>query len=171
MTGLASLKQPLYQRRYGLSFILVAFLVLGLAGCDSDATDPGAQEFASQTVSAENISDPVAPLPESYTEDDQIYYLIFDGEHSGGESVKEEGPTELFRDLLDSGVPLEEAWYPVVNSIEMPCAAPNVHPALVVKLGSSYEGSLEEAFQLEADPRPVHPNCGIEEFEHYTFTQ
>ena len=171
MTGLASLKQPLNQHRYGLSVILVAFLVLGLLGCDSDATDPGEEVFASQTVSAENITDPVAPPPESYEGDEQIYYLIFDGEDNGGESVKEEGPEELFRDLLDSGVPLEEAWYPVVNSIEKPCAAPNVHPALVVKLGSSFEGSLEEAFELEADPRPVHPNCGIEEFEHYTFPQ
>lgn len=159
--------QPAFPRFAGL--VLLLMLSAGAAGCDSDSTAdaPTLPLPEPQTVAEEDISEPVAPSPNAGEVPERIYYLILDGRND-----EVEGPEPLLEKLLARDVGLEEAWYPVLESIETPCAAPNVAPALVVQLDDPRSAALEELGFI-SDPRdlnpPIYPNCGVEEFEHYVF--
>lgn len=168
-------KRPYQPAMRSLSiFTVAAFLALSTVGCERWLTpDPGegTELPAPQTVDTSNIDKPVNdpdPPPDSI---EALYYLVFDGETEIAAEAKNNGPRPILQQLLRQGFVIENAWYPLMRSIEKHCGAPNVFLALVVELREENESI--RGFGFIANPRehepPIFPNCGVEEFEHYSF--
>lgn len=118
-----------------------------------------------QTVAADEVPEAVVQSPGSTDTTATFYYLIFDGR---SERFDEDDPPEqIVRALLDKDLPLEAAWAPIPSSVKVPCMAPNVYPAFVVKLKTPDEAIGELDFT--ADLEHINPNCGIEQFDRYVF--
>lgn len=139
------------------------------ASSDSgSASDSGAADSSAvpepQTVAADRIDAPVTRPPQGGGSA-SIYYLIEDDE--AARERLQEGPEPVLRALLERGLAVEAAWYPIASSIRVPCMAPEVYPALVVKLKAP-EPAIE-ALGFQSDPGRTLPNCGVETFLHYAF--
>lgn len=144
----------------GLAFVAVALL---LAGCRDTPTEPEASLPSPETRNASDITEPVDTIPED--EHPALYYLIFNGEDTRFDEDDE--PETILRALLEHDFAVQEAWYPITSSIEVPCMAPNVYPAFVVQLDTPNADIQELGFV--SDPSPNIPNCGVEAFEYYRF--
>ncbi len=147
---------------------LVALLLL-LAGCDETPVAPDRLLPQPETVALDEIDEPVAPAPDSDDTAEALYFYVYDGNIES--NAAQNAPPALLDRLVENGFDLQAAWDPILESVQVACMAPNVHPALVVELQSPDRDILN--FGFIADPGdlepPVYPNCGIEQFRHYSF--
>lgn len=143
-------------------YVFIGALLM-LLGCRDTPTEPDVTVPSSELRNTADITVPVDTIPGS--DHPALYYLLFDGQN--GTFDEDEAPETILEVLLEQGFALRDAWYPIVASVEVPCMAPNVHPAFVVRLEAPDEDIRELGF--ESDPSPNHPNCGVEEFEYYAF--
>lgn len=152
-----------------LSLFTVAALLLLMAGCQDAPVAPDVALPTPETVALDRIEEPVAPAPEENPQAEALYFYIYDGSTEANAAANQ-SPALLER-LLESGIALQAAWNPILESVQVPCGAPNVYPALVVELQAPDRSILDYGFV--ADPGglepPLYPNCGIEKFQYYNF--
>lgn len=138
----------------------------GVAGPDSLAVPEPS------IVEATAIEAPVKRMPD-HTET-ATYYLIFGGPYAAnaGHAFPED-PEAVLKRVLEQGFAPLDAWHPVEASIQVPCGAPNVYSALVVRLAAPNPEMEEMGFV--ANPAALRPppnlNCGVEQFKHYAFAK
>ncbi len=142
---------------------LFAASLLLLLGCRDTPTAPADAVPPPEVRAVADIDAPVDSIPGG--DHPGLYYLLFDGQNEAFD--EDDAPATILEALIERGFDLREAWYPIAASVEVPCMAPNVYPALVVRLGASDEEIRQLGFV--SDPSPNIPNCGVEEFEYYRF--
>ncbi len=119
------------------------------------------------TVSTRDIPVPVVRPPGAPGAAEAVYYLIFDGRSERFD--EEDPPATILQAVRERGIAMTDAWAPIAASIRMPCMAPNVFLALVVQLEAPDAAITELGFTRH--PEHVLPNCGVERFHHYAFSE
>ncbi len=148
-----------------MQIFAAAALLLGLAACQDNPVTPETFIPEPETALTSTIAAPVDTFPGPA--DAAIYYHR--GEDPETQALDDAEP--LLETLLENNLALENAWVPILSSVEVECGASNVYPALVVQLEAPDDRILEYGFvqnPAEVTP-PFYPNCGIEEFDHYAF--
>lgn len=130
------------------------FLGMMLSGCELTGDDGPVKVPEPEIVEAQELPEYIYTL-------DNFYYQVRTDPNS---EKWEEGVEPILKELLVNDIHLEKAWFPLGVTR---CMTPNAFEALVVELGKEDDRIMEFDFIAETDSLVL--NCGIEEFEFYSF--